>query len=69
MYTFTFDFQRFMKKGIFLIGIVFLAFCFSCGPKPAYKTTQGKKKQKYYNNLQFGGDPKAVPPPKSKKKN
>jgi hypothetical protein len=51
-----------------LILIVFAAFCLSCGPKPAYKTAEGKKKQKYYNNLQFGGDPKAVPPPKEKKK-
>jgi hypothetical protein len=55
-----------MRIGIILI--VFVAFCMSCGPKPAYKTSAGKKKQKYYNNLQFGGDPSAVPAPKTKKK-
>jgi hypothetical protein len=26
-----------------------------CGPKPYYKTKKGKKKQKYYNEIQFGG--------------
>lgn len=24
-------------------------------PKPYYKTATGKKKQKYYNEIQFGG--------------
>jgi len=52
-----------------LVFAVFVALCISCGPKPAYKTTEGKKKQKYYNNLQFGGDPSSVPPPKQKKRN
>jgi len=56
-----------MRTG--LVVLVLLAICISCGPKPAYKTSSGKKKQKYYNNLQFGGDPKAVPAPKTKKKN
>jgi hypothetical protein len=33
-----------------------LIFCLAaCGPKPAYKTHKGKKKQKYYNSLQYGG--------------
>jgi len=65
---FRFDYQFLMKNSIvFLILIV--AICTSCGPRPAYKTSQGKKKQKYYNNLQFGGDPKAVPAPKQKKRN
>ena len=56
-----------MRKILFLIALLMV--WAACGPKPAYKTSQGKKKQKYYNNLQFGGDPKAVPPPKDKKKN
>ena len=64
MFTFKLNYVSFMKNSLFLV--VLIAFCFSCGPKPAYKTAQGKKKQKYYNNLQFGGDPKAVPPPKKK---
>jgi hypothetical protein len=55
-----------MKRAILLL--LFISFCWACGPKPAYKTTEGKRRQKYYNNLQFGGDPKAVPPPKTKKK-
>lgn len=27
----------------------------ACSPKPYYKTAKGKKKQKYYNDIQFGG--------------
>lgn len=27
----------------------------ACGPKPYYKTAKGKKKTKYYNDIQFGG--------------
>lgn len=27
----------------------------ACGPKAYYKTAKGKKKQKYYNDIQFGG--------------
>ena len=43
-----------MKKvvGIFVIAVLFMA---ACGPKPYYKTAKGKKKQKYYNDIQFGG--------------
>lgn len=43
-----------MKK---LVGILLLAsFLISaCGPKPYYKTAVGKRKQKYYNEIQFGG--------------
>jgi len=42
-----------MKKyfGIVLAILILSA----CGPKPAYKTAKGKKKTKYYNELQFGG--------------
>jgi hypothetical protein len=36
-----------------LIGLIFLASC--ANPKPYYKTREGKKKQKYYNEIQFGG--------------
>jgi hypothetical protein len=44
-----------MKKyvGIVLILMVILSACSS--PKPYYKTAKGKKKQKYYNDIQFGG--------------
>ncbi|HZX73650.1 MAG TPA: hypothetical protein VFE57_04465 [Cyclobacteriaceae bacterium] len=28
-----------------------------CGPKAYYKTGEGKKKQKYYNDIQYGNDP------------
>ena len=44
-----------MKKyfGIFLIVSVILSACGSS--KPYYKTSEGKKKQKYYNDIQFGG--------------
>jgi hypothetical protein len=44
-----------MKKvvGIVLVALVMMTSCM--GPKPYYKTAEGKKKQKYYNDIQFGG--------------
>lgn len=45
-----------MKRilGIFALAVVILAS--SCStPKPYYQTKKGKKKQKYYNEIQFGG--------------
>jgi hypothetical protein len=46
--------QRNMKKVlvVFVSALVILSSCL--GPKPAYKTAQGKKKLKYYNAIQFG---------------
>ncbi|MEO8472918.1 MAG: hypothetical protein ABI477_12025 [Chryseolinea sp.] len=43
-----------MKKlaGIALILMIIVS---GCGPKAYYKTAKGKKKQKYYNDLQYGG--------------
>jgi hypothetical protein len=41
--------------------VILMMVCFilgSCGPKPMYKTKEGKKKLKKYNALQFG-DPRA----------
>jgi len=42
-----------MKKvvAIFLGLMILLA---ACGPRPAYKTREGKKKLRYYNDVQFG---------------
>jgi hypothetical protein len=34
---------------VMMIGL----FAVSCGPKPQYKTAQGKKKLKYYNDIQY----------------
>jgi PBP1b-binding outer membrane lipoprotein LpoB len=44
-----------MKKvvGIVLVASFMITGCM--GPKPYYKTAEGKKKQKYYNDIQFGG--------------
>jgi hypothetical protein len=44
-----------MKKAttIFLLVLLVMSAC-SAG-KPYYKTAKGKKKQKYYNDIQFGG--------------
>ncbi len=44
-----------MKKitGLLLILAIILSACAS--NKPYYKTREGKKKQKYYNDIQFGG--------------
>jgi hypothetical protein len=43
-----------MKKIVGFIVLVLFVLS-SCGPKPYYKTAKGKKKQKYYNDIQFGG--------------
>jgi hypothetical protein len=41
-----------MKK-IFII-LLFIGFALqACGPKPQYKTREGRKKQKYYNKHQY----------------
>jgi hypothetical protein len=45
---------RSMKR-IVTIVILFVFVLGACGPKPYYKTAKGKKKQKYYNDIQFGG--------------
>ena len=44
-----------MKKlvGILIVALIFFSACSS--PKPYYKTAEGKRKQKYYNEIQFGG--------------
>jgi len=43
-----------MKKGVvlFVSALIILSSCAS--PKPYYETKVGKKKQKYYNAIQFG---------------
>lgn len=40
----------------FLLVAFLFSFLFSCGPRPAYKTAEGKRKLKYYNDIQFGRD-------------
>jgi hypothetical protein len=44
-----------MKNKIYILGLVAVFILASCGPKPYYETRKGKKKQKYYNEIQFGG--------------
>jgi len=43
-----------MKKLIYCVALSTIVLLSSCGPKPAYKTAKGKKKQKHYNAIQFG---------------
>ncbi len=45
-----------MKKVIvFFVGAFLIGLLFSCTtPKSYYKTREGKKKQDYYNKLQYG---------------
>jgi len=51
----TMHFQKYKMKKIVGLLILCLFVLAACGPKPAYKTAKGKKKQKYYNEIQFGG--------------
>lgn len=44
-----------MKKVILLLSVICFTLASCGGPKPYYKTRTGKKKQKYYNDIQFGG--------------
>lgn len=41
-----------MKKYLIFLFITGLLFT-SCGPKPQYKTREGRRKQKYYNKQQY----------------
>lgn len=43
-----------MRK-LTVIAVALLFALAACGPKPYYKTAKGKKKTKYYNDIQFGG--------------
>ena len=44
-----------MKKlaGFLVLTAILISSCAS--EKPYYKTAEGKRKQKYYNDIQFGG--------------
>lgn len=44
-----------MKKVVGLLLVAGVLFGACVGPKPYYKTAEGKRKQKYYNDIQFGG--------------
>jgi len=47
-----------MKKLVGLVLVVLLTMGACATPKPYYETTQGKKRLKHYNKLQFGQDNK-----------
>ena len=38
---------------VLVLVVVIPPLIFSCGPKPQYKTSAGKKKLQHYNALQF----------------
>lgn len=42
-------------KPVVTVLFVLLMGLAGCGPKPYYQTAEGRKKQKYYNSIQFGG--------------
>jgi hypothetical protein len=45
-----------MKKIAGIVVVIIAVLMSACGsPKPYYKTRTGKKKQKYYNDIQYGG--------------
>ena len=44
-----------MKKILGLLLVVSMVLGACASSKPYYKTAEGKKKQKYYNDIQFGG--------------
>lgn len=44
-----------MKKIVGLALALTILVLGACSNKPYYKTAKGKKKQKYYNDIQYGG--------------
>ncbi|SHH93465.1 hypothetical protein SAMN04488109_6217 [Chryseolinea serpens] len=44
-----------MRKITGLLLVLFIVLGACATPKPYYKTAKGKKKTKYYNDIQFGG--------------
>jgi hypothetical protein len=44
-----------MKKVVLTVLALSFIFTSCLGPKSYYKTAEGRKKQKYYNEIQFGG--------------
>ena len=44
-----------MKRILLLLTLIGMLASCQVNPKPYYQTKQGKKKQKYYNDIQFGG--------------
>jgi hypothetical protein len=42
-----------MKKLLWIL-ILAVSVLASCGPKPYYETSMGKKKLRHYNRIQFG---------------
>jgi hypothetical protein len=52
--------RQFIVK--FLItGIVLSIFLSACGVRPQYKTAKGKKKNRYYNSIQYHQEPFKAP--------
>ncbi len=44
-----------MKRYLGFLFILAIVLSSCAGSKPYYKTNEGKRKQKYYNDIQFGG--------------
>jgi hypothetical protein len=44
-----------MKKFV-VMGLALLMFASCATPKAYYETKEGKRKQKYYNEIQYGGN-------------
>ena len=44
-----------MRKTFVLLVMLSIILGACASSKPYYKTAEGKKKQKYYNDIQFGG--------------
>ena len=44
-----------MRKITGLLLTLCIVFAACSTPRPYYKTAKGKKKQKYYNDIQYGG--------------
>jgi hypothetical protein len=44
-----------MRKSLLYLLVISFILGACATSKPYYKTAEGKRKQKYYNDLQFGG--------------
>lgn len=44
-----------MKRLLLILTLFGILASCNVNPKPYYETKKGKKKQKYYNDIQYGG--------------
>lgn len=50
-----------MKINFWITGLLLIFLISACGVRPQYKTAKGKKKNSYYNSIQYYNKPFKAP--------